>query len=240
METNNSEPTETDTHQIEFAIVRGETSGLVRLDGNQAILSEDTSFEQWKEGLKIIKWIKKKADFAVSHYINFGVRKWGREMVNTALEQLELEATLVKAAIAINAIPQEFRFENLNGDHYVELSRAELTREQAIRWVRIAHEQSLTPMQLRFSIAEGEVVDQTSAKQQGTGVYTVHGIRQSFDIWARRVGGIEGVQGMDMDHKIEIMEELEAICEFGLALHHHILQEQNKAEAANATEPHIA
>lgn len=238
METSNSETDQpTEPTEIEIAIVRGETSGVLRIENNIAKLSEDTSFDQWKEGLRFIKWVRKRAAIAVCDYIDFGVKKWGREMIDHALEQLELEATLVKAAIAINAIPQDLRFDNLDGDHFVELSKADLPRKDIVRWARIASEQGLTPMQLRFSIIEGEVVDRAAAKQQGTGVYTVHGIRQSFDIWVRRVGGLAGVLQMDIDHQTEIMEELQAICEFGLQLNHHIMLHKNTEEVAHATQP---
>jgi hypothetical protein len=55
-----------------------------------------------------------------------------------------------------------------------------------------------------------------------TGVITIHGIRQSFDVWYRRVGGINGVKAMELDHQIEIAEELDTIMEFGYTLHEHL------------------
>jgi hypothetical protein len=216
--------------KIELSIVSGETSGLFTVDSHTGGVdfSPDVSFEQWREVLRLAKTIKRKAAVMVADCIAFGVPKWGATKVDEALEQLEFEATLVKAAIAINSVPRTLRFDNLEPDHYVELSKAKLDKKAATRWARIASEQRLTPTQLRFSIAEGEVVDRTVAKQQSTGIYTIHGIRQEFDVWARRVGGLEGVKAMDADHQIEIMEELAAICEFGFALNNHIamMQEQ--------------
>jgi hypothetical protein len=155
--------------------------------------------------------------------IAYGIKKWGKAKVDEALEQLEFEALMVKTAVAISGIPEEMRFPNLKADHYVELAKAELTKAKAIRWARIAAEQELTPSQLRFSIVENEVVDKAAARALSSGVITVQGIRQSFDVWLNRVGGLEGVKKMDIDHQNEIMEELAAICEFGLQLNNHIL-----------------
>lgn len=228
------------TQPIELQVVSGETSGLITIKNNIITLSDDTTFEQWKIGLRYLLWSYRKAELGIADYISFAVKKWGREQVDQTLELLSTEATLVKSAIAVNSIPKQLRFDNLDGDHFVELARADISKQEMIRWARIASEQNLTPMQLRFSIIEGEVIDRAAAKQQGTGVYTVQGIRQSFDIWLRRVGGLGGVLDMDMDHKIEIMEELESICEFGLQLHHHIVQQQNQAELEHATESNPA
>lgn len=225
---NNNQP-----EQIELAVVHGETSGIFKATDTGLQFAEDTSFEQWRYVLKHIQITRKKAAIYVADCIAFGVTKWGRKKVDETLEQFELEATLVKAAIAINTIPLELRFSNLDGDHYVELARSGIPRAQKIRWARIASEQGLTASQLRFSIIEGEVVDRAAAKAMQTGVLTIQGVRQSFDVWARRVGGIEGVKSMELDHQVEIMEELDAICEFGMQLHDHLqTTQESRSQAA--------
>jgi len=225
---------QTNGSEIELQVVNGETSGLFKLNTQTGGIefSPDVSFEQWREVLRLAKTIKRKAAITVADCIAFGVPKWGAAKVDEALEQLEFEATFVKAAIAVNSVPRNVRFENLDGDHYVELSKAKLSKPQTVKWARIASEQRLTPTQLRLSISEGEVVDRAAARQQKTGVITVQGIRQEFDIWSRRVGGLEGVKAMDMDHQVEIMEELSAICEFGFALNNHIVNMEEAAVAA--------
>lgn len=217
--TNNNQP-----RSIELSIVQGETSGLVKINDRTGGVefADDMSYEQWCEILRLAKIMRKKAAIAVADCIGWGIAKWGRKKVDEALEQLELEATLVKSSYMIASIPTELRFDNLEPDHYVELAKSGIPKPQKVRWARIASEQRLTPSQLRFSIIEGEVVDRAAAKAMQTGVLTIQGVRQSFDVWLRRVGGIEGVIKMESDHKIEIMEELDAICEFGMQLHDHL------------------
>lgn len=228
METNNS------NHHIELQIVAGETSGIFKIDPRTGSIefAPDISHAQWLDVLRLAKTLNKKSAVAVADCIAFGTKAWSRKTVDFDLEQLELEATLVKTAIAVNSIPREMRFENLYGDHYVELAKADLPKAKKLWWARVASEQRLTAVQLRFSIIEGEVVDRSVTKILHTGVYTVQGVRQSFDVWLRRVGGLEGVKAMEPDHQIEIMEELDAICEFGMQLHEHLSQMHTPAPAA--------
>lgn len=226
----NNSKTETETAhtnnstQIELSVVHGDTSGLFQIDERtgSVTFADDLSYEQWREILRTARTIRRKAAIVVADCISIGIKKWGRKKVDEALEQLELEVTLVKTAVAINSVPHELRLENLDAEHYIELSRAQLPKAKAIRWARIASEQRLTPSQLRLSIVEGEVVDRSAAKMLQTGVITIHGIRQSFDVWYRRVGGINGVKAMELDHQIEIAEELDTIMEFGYTLHEHL------------------
>jgi hypothetical protein len=241
-ETEATEFTNNNSAPIELTIVQGETSGLFKIDARTGSVefSEDISYEQWREILRLARTIRRKAAITVADCMSFGIKKWGAKRVDEALEQLELEATLVKTAVAISSIPRELRFEHLDGEHYVELARSEIPRAQKIRWARIAHEQRLTPSQLRFSILEGEVVDRGAAKMLQTGVITVHGIRQSFDVWSRRVGGLDGVQAMALDHQVEIMEELDAIVEFGLQLSEHLDKVQLQTGQTDAPHPDAA
>jgi len=234
MKNNNQEESATDptpNSPIELSIVQGETSGIFKIDDRTGSVefADDITYEQWKVILRTARTVRRKAAIVVADCIAIGIRKWGRKKVDEALEQLELEVTIVKTAIAINSVPHELRLENLDAEHYVELSRAQLPKAKAIRWARIASEQRLTPSQLRLSIIEGEVVDRAATKMLQTGVITIHGIRQSFDVWYRKVGGINGVKAMDMENQIEIMEELDSICEFGMVLHDHLENVQNAA-----------
>lgn len=212
-------------HQpIELSIVHGATSGIFKVDPDTGSteLADDLSFDQWKEILRLTRTARRKVAVIVADCISYGLKRWGPAKVDEALEQLELEATLVKTARMVSKVPKTLRFEHLDAEHYVELQKADLPRKEAIRWARIASDQRLTATQLRLSIVEGEVVDRSVAQEQRSGVFTVQGLRQTFDIWLRRVGGLDGVKKLSTDHQIEIMEELDAIIEFGVQLSDHL------------------
>ncbi len=198
-----------ENNQIELAIVKGSTSGAFTLMRDGTIrIADDTSYEQWCELLRQVKWWRQYLEVGFSTVIEWGKLKFGEDKVNHELEQMEFEAILVKTACTIGSIPEELRFPNLNGQHYVELARADLSPKDQIRWAKIASEQLLTPTQLRYSIPQGEVVDQSVAKAQAHGVITPHGIRQMFDIYMNRIGGRKGLLGMEEDIKEEVLGEL--------------------------------
>jgi hypothetical protein len=47
-------------------------------------------------------------------------------------------------------------------------------------------------------------------RRTDTGVLTIHGMRQDFDIWKRRVGGLSGILKMDRECQQDILVELQA------------------------------
>src|SRR5262245_13677175 len=216
--TEQTEATEYTNNQIELAIVKGQESGLFKLTQTGIEISPDLTFEQWYELLCWIKWAREKLTIGLADVIAYGAAKFTIERVNQAMEQLEFELPMVKAAIAINSIPLDWRYPDLTADHYVELARSNLAKKEKAKWAKTAAELKLTPSQLRLSMAEGEVIDTAAARQLSTGVITIPGIRQEFDVWMHRVGGIEGVTKMDFDTKQEIFEELEPIMLFAIKL----------------------
>jgi hypothetical protein len=211
------EPIDLAELRVELAVVCGAESGLFTPTDVGLEISEDISFAQYTKILCVLKMAKHKAKLWLSDAITFGKRKFSEALVDRILEQLEFEMPDVRSAIAIEGVPSELRDPFLTSDHYVELSKG-ADRPTQIKWARIASDKHLTPSQLKFSMAEGEVVDRAATKLLNTGVVTPHGIRQSFDVWLRRMGGIEGVQKLDEEMQEDIAEELSAIIEFGIAL----------------------
>jgi len=47
-----------------------------------------------------------------------------------------------------------------------------------------------------------------------SGAITIQGIRQEFDIWSRRVGGLDGVLKMSPEHRKDLVLELQPIARF--------------------------
>lgn len=205
---------------IELSVVKGQTSGLFTLNPTtgEVLIAEDTDHSQWCEILKTVKHFRRCADTTLAGVIRFGIDHFGLDQVNNDLEQMEFEATFVKTAVAINSVPKELRLPNLKGEHYVELVRANIPKDELLKWGRIASDQHLTPTQLRLSIKEGEIVDVAATKALQHGVITIQGIHQTFSVWLRRVGGLQGVAKMDHENKEEILGEINEIIDFGLAL----------------------
>lgn len=193
----------------------GKVTGSVHpftLTGSGIVIPESLTLEEWKEGLKLFKWAQTSLKLGFAGYISFGKAKFGKEVVDDALGQLEFEMPEVKQALDIGTVPDEMRHENLTAEHYIVLARADdLSKPKKVKWAKIAAEQNLTPPQLKASIAAGEVVSVDVARQQRHGIISIHGIRQEVDIWLNRVKGIDGILKMDDAHRQEILDLLKPI-----------------------------
>ena len=100
-----------------------------------------------------------------------------------------------------------------NGYHYEYLVTPEL-----LDWIEWKRRQIQRRKQPKTSKTKGNV-----------GVITIQGMRQSFEIWKRRVGGLEGILKMDPQRQQDILIELQAFAR----LYHDILPGV-KTEAALA------
>ena len=194
--------------------------GGVRLTDTGLTISESTTYEQWMEGLKMFQWMKARLSIGLSDYISWGRAKFGAEKTMDALEQLEFPMQDVKAAVAIASVPVELRHPELTGEHYAILAKKQkdFSPDVLKQWASTAAKEHLTPPQLKASIDAGVVVTTATANQLNHGIITPHGIRGSFDIWCRRVGGVKGVLAMNAQAVEEIKSQFDPILEFCTAL----------------------
>lgn len=179
---------------------------------DEIVIPDDLSEEEWCQGLHFFKRSHIKLKLWFSGYLSFGQIKFGKEKVDTALAQLEFDMPMVTQALDIGTVPDEMRFHNLTAEHYIILARADdLTKPKKIKWAKIASEQNLSPLQLKASIAAGEVVSTAGTRQLTQGIVSIHGIRQELDLWLHRVKGVEGILKMDLPLQQEILNEIEPI-----------------------------
>lgn len=199
----------TQTNEIEHTLCTGPHA--VTLTETGMIIPEDMTYDEWYNGLKSFKWMQTKLALGFADYLSFGRRKFGHEVVHGMIAQLEFDLPTVTIADIVSNVPSELRLPNLSAEHYAVLVKAGLKAQLREKWAKIASEQELTPTQLRVSIIAGEVVSSTVARQQVHGITSIHGIRMEFDIWMKRVGGLEGIKGMDPEAQHEIAGEIETI-----------------------------
>lgn len=192
----------TEPRQLELQI-GADTKIALNADGTLD-LNEEMSFEDWKEGLKMWKWMQDKLKLGFSAYVSFGRRKF-KEQCDEALTQLEFDMQIVTTAVAIDSIPEAMRHDNLGADHYVALARSDISTKEKTKWAKIASDQNLSAPQLKASIKAGEVVDPSVVRQQNTGIVSPHGLRMEYDIWLRRVKGYAGIAKMK-DEEIDLID----------------------------------
>jgi len=64
-----------------------------------------------------------------------------------------------------------------------------------------------------------------------SGVITIQGIRQSFDIWLRRVGGLDSILKMEPEYRQDIINEIRPIAR----LHSRLSQALTKRDSTKET-----
>jgi hypothetical protein len=166
------------------------------------------TWEEYEDGLRVWKFMSTKFKMGFADYLAFGRRKW-KNKVDALLGQLEFDLPMVSSATQIANVPTDVRQPHLEAEHYIVLSKADLTKKQQIKWAKVASEQRLSPSTLKASINMGEVVSPALAKQRTSGIISINGIRLELDIWLQRVGGIEGIDKMEEAAQQDIAVELE-------------------------------
>jgi hypothetical protein len=205
-----------DDQQIEISFDSTNTSGII-LTQTGITVHADMSFDQWKSGLKIFGWMKKKLALGLSDYIQWGRMKFGGDRVREALEQLQFDLPSVKEAVSIQGIPAEMRRPGFTSEHYLVLSKAskKVDPDKLKEFADAAVREEMSPTQLKTSIEVGSSVSPALARQMNHGIVTIQGIRGGFDIWVRRIGGVDGIMKLSPEDQQVILGELTPIVEFG-------------------------
>jgi hypothetical protein len=191
-------------------------------------LDEDLSFEEFRDGLRVVKRMHSRSTLMLADLKRAGEVKFGEIAVEQAMGQLEFDMPTVKAIININSVPASLREHDLEPEHYVALAKADITPKQREKWAATAASQNLSASTLKASIAEGEVVTPGQAKSKNHGIASPHGLNAEFAIWLRRVGGIKGVMQMDEGYAEDIARELADIIDFGIELRARIAQRSSR------------
>jgi hypothetical protein len=194
---------------IELFVSAGDSKAFSITKEGNIIIREDLTYEEWREGLKAFKWAQINLRVSFADYVKFGEIKFGSELASEALTQLEFPLTAITSAVQIGSVPKKIRKFNLSGEHLVILARSCENADEMQEWAKKASEQSLSPVQLKESIRQGEVVEEPVAKKNQHGFVTIHALRMEADIWLRRMGGLSGLSGLSKADKEEIEKETE-------------------------------
>lgn len=187
------------------------------LDG-KLILSDDMDWAEYVNGMSFFKRLTDDLKLYRSQYVAFGHLKFGKDKVNNCMAQLEFELEDVRKDIEVASIPDEVRQDGLKAEHYTTLARSGLKKPQMAKWAKIAAEKNLTPGQLKASIATGEVVTESQARAQNSGILSLHGIAMELEIWLRRAGGLDELRKKPADQRAMLADQIKIACDIHAAL----------------------
>jgi hypothetical protein len=172
--------------------------GLCTFSRGALVFTRPPSQEEWEQIGRYVHAARGSSLRWMADWRMEGRRQFGDEIVESAEKALQLEFKDLRAAEALEAL-EGARSEMLSDEHHLALSKSidglgkarEEWREQAQKWLRIAEEEGLSPLELKKSIKAGEIVrDEASkpgaASAGSTGVLTLESISMDFLRWLRR------------------------------------------------------
>jgi hypothetical protein len=204
----------------------------VRMTANGLVFDRPLTIEQWKEVGQMLKKAQKATLWWQADWMEYGKRSYEETDFDQAVSQLEFDFVGNKFDMLINlaAVPLERRRPGLSAQHYLFLTKLPTMKEQD-KWAKVAEVEKLTPMDLKRSIAQGEVV-RGSEERQG-GVNTIQEVVRSFLQWHRQVEARDPIENWPKEKHKELFAEIKPIVSLVDFLENQILEESSKAQAAS-------
>jgi hypothetical protein len=199
-------------------------------------ITQDLSLEQWRSILERLRLVKECYHTALSDVIRYGRQRFGEEVADKTIEQLEFPFQDITHAESIGAVPRLLREKtHLTSEHYYILGLlfpSDITSQEM--WAARAVEHALSPLALRRSIESDAIITDAELKQKtgnSSGIPVLQAISLPFTRWTRSVGGITGVTQLRREDQLAILTELTPIVEFALQLRQQAFPEEAEAEA---------
>ncbi len=195
------------------------------------VLNTDLTVEQWRSILDRLRLAKECYHTALSDTLRYGRQRFGDELVDQTIEQLEFPFDDINKASSIGAVPRLLREQfQLTAEHYYILGlhfREDHASQEM--WAGRAAEHRLSPLALRRSIEAGEILTDEALRQRtggGSGIPVLQGISLPFTRWKRNVGGLDGVKKLPRDQQVAILEEITPLVDFALELREAVFPEE--------------
>jgi hypothetical protein len=174
----------------------------VRMTANGLVFDKPLTIEEWKEVGQMLKAARTATLWWEADWMQYGKRSFN--FWEEALDQLEFDFVGGKYDLLMNlaAVPLERRRPGLRAEHYLFLTKLPTVKEQD-KWAKVAEVEKLTPMDLKRSIAQGEVV-RGSEERQG-GMITIQDLAREFDTWHRYVESKDPIENWSKEKLRELL-----------------------------------
>ena len=182
----------------------------VRMTANGLVFDKPLTIEEWKEVGCLLKAARTAPLWWEADWMQYGKTSFGSDDCHEAVDQLEFDFVGGKYDLLCHlaAVPLERRRPGLSAQHYLFLTKLPTVKDQD-KWAKVAEVEKLTPMDLKRSIAQGEVV-RGSEERQG-GVNTIQEVVRSFSEWHRQVESRDPIENWSKEKHKELLAEMKAI-----------------------------
>ena len=182
----------------------------VRMTANGLVFNKALTIEQWKEMGRMLKAARTATLWWEADWMQYGKASYEETDWDEAVDQLEFDFVGGKydLLMSLAAVPIERRRPGLSAQHYLFLTKLPTVKEQD-KWAKVAEVEKLTPMDLKRSIAQGEVI-RGSEERQG-GVNTIQEVVRSFSKWHSDVESRDPIENWSKEKHKELLAEMKLI-----------------------------
>ena len=184
----------------------------VRMTANGLVFDKPLTIEQWKELGHWLKAARTATMWWEADWMQYGKASYEETDWDEAVDQLEFDFVGGKydLLMSLAAVPLERRRPGLSAQHYLFLTKLPTVKEQD-KWAKLAEVEKLTPMDLKRSIAQGEVV-RGSEERQG-GINSIQEISTSFALWFRYVESRDPIKNWSREKHRELLAEMKQMAD---------------------------
>ena len=182
----------------------------VRMTANGLVFDKALTIDQWKEVGRMLKAARTATLWWEADWMQYGKESYQEDDWDEAVDQLEFDFVGGKydLLMSLAAVPIERRRPGLSAQHYLFLTKLPTVKEQD-KWAKVAEVEKLTPMDLKRSIAQGEVI-RGSEERQG-GVNTIQEVVRSFAKWHSDVESRDPIENWSKEKHKELLAEMKLI-----------------------------
>jgi hypothetical protein len=194
--------------------------GITRFGLN---IQQDMTFEQWRGLIRNLRLVKECYHTALADGISYGRTRFGREAVDTCLQQLEFPFEDVTHAESIALVPRLTRetFQLTSEHTYILGLLLPQDHTSQEMWAARCQEHCLSPIALRRSIERGEIITDEQLKTisgANSGRPVLQGMTLQFSRWVSERGGVDQLLSLPREAKLEILQEVAPVVEIALKL----------------------
>jgi hypothetical protein len=179
----------------------------VRMTANGLVFDKPLTIEQWKELGRMLKAARTATLWWEADWMQYGKASYEESDWDEAVDQLEFDFVGGKydLLMSLAAVPIERRRPGLSAQHYQFLTKLPTVKEQD-KWAKVAEMEKLTPMDLKRSIAQGEVI-RGSEERQG-GLHTIQVVTSLFVAWHNRVNAKDPIENWPKELYVQLLAEM--------------------------------
>lgn len=196
-------------------IFHGMQGAISWVPGKGCVVRGDLTEEETRDALYGFQGVRREFGSFYSGFVRWARDKHGDFFVDEIFGQMQLPLNDAKQYDAIARVPWQARNAAFSDEHYYVVGKADLKDPEREKWLEIAHDEDLSPLELKRSIEEGKVVHQEetpAGKGSGSGIVTIYAVRMIYMQWARKCAS--PVLAGELKEQTAILEELRPILEF--------------------------